>query len=746
MTTLTTLDAEYADLLRVGVSAIPAGDAATLASLAQGVDAGATTLSAATSAVTRLAINTTDVAVLSYQFFTGATPFQSGLDYLVSPTGADPTDLNSAYYQSFNLENRFIDFAVNLGKLGEGAQRFSAAYGGLSLSDTLVQAYTTIFGTAPDAAKVSSLLNDAVPDGLGGVETRAQYFAYYGGDGLNGIGTKAALVGWLLAQAAKEDVGTYAKAEDAFLADLAPDGLARFRVDLVQAYGPQPASAAGATITFSPDQSVSPTSADPTLRSTNNADAVTGTGGVNGGQSVATGDGNDALTIAGRVFGAVTMGGGSDVLTISGGLGNTALNGDPRTIPTPYYMGSVSLGGGQDTVFLSGGADGGTSITASGSNNVLHLGGTAGQSATSYTDYGGTVSGFQTIYYDAEVGLSGSPNGQAAGLQTLIVDIPTSVAGAEIGLVEVAGETVVLQNTAAELLLGGADPGGATVFLDHFQGAATTKTSTGQGFFTADGGAIIVHVPAPTGAPASADGTLTLHVSSASTAGLIYGYSTSQALGPDYFGPLPNLAITGAGSLTAQVSASFTNVDATGGGDFDLTYGEPAGGATVGEVFRFSNGIDTLNVAFGTATANTVTTGQAGRFVLGAAADTLVVTGPTLANLGVTAGQTVFSPPEIDGFKKGVDHLVLDAVTVTLTPGVQAYVGAATTLTQALINVSAHVAAGAGAVFEFGGDTYVYQQDATVGVNAGDGLIRLVGVTGLTTASGSGVGDIHVHG
>ena len=49
-------------------------------------------------------------------------------------------------------------------------------------------------------------------------------------------------------------------------------------------------------------------------------------------------------------------------------------------------------------------------------------------------------------------------------------------------------------------------------------------------------------------------------------------------------------------------------------------------------------------------------------------------------------------------------------------------------------------------MFEFGGDTYVYQQDATVGLNTGDGLIRLVGVTGLTTASGSGVGDIHVHG
>ena len=293
--------------------------------------------------------------MLSYEFFTGATPYQSGLDYLVSPTGSNTNSLNSAYYQSFNIENRFINFAVNLGKLGEGAQRFSTAYGALSLSDTLVQAYTTIFGSAPSTTQVSSLLNDMVPNGLGGTETRAQYFAYYGGDGLTGIGTKVALVGWLLAQAVKEDVGTYAKANDAFLADLAPDGLARFHVDLVQAYGPQTASGSGATINFSPGQSVSTTNADPALRSTNNADVITGTGGVNGGQSIATGDGNDTLTIAGQVQGTVTMGNGNDTLKITGGLYNTLVHGDPRQITTPYTA-SVKLGGGSDTVFLSGGA------------------------------------------------------------------------------------------------------------------------------------------------------------------------------------------------------------------------------------------------------------------------------------------------------------------------------------------------------------------------------------------------------
>ena len=743
MTTLTTLDAEYADLLRVRASNIPAADDATVNNLARNVDAGSLSLAAATTAVTRLAINTTDVAVLSYQFFTGATPYQGGLDYLVSPTGSNTNSLNSAYYQNFNIENRFINFAVNLGKLGEGAQRFSASYSALSLSDTLVKSYTTIFGSGPSAAQVSSLLNDMVPDGLGGTETRAQYFAYYGGDGLSGLGTKAALVGWLLAQAAKEDVGTYAKANDAFLADLAPDGLARFHVDLVQAYGPQTASSTGATITFSPDQSVSLTSATLGLRSTNSADVITGTGGVNGGQSVATGDGDDTLTIAGQVLGAVTMGNGNDALTITGGLYNTAVHGDPRTIPA-YYMGSVSLGAGNDTVFLSNGADGGTSLTASGLNNVLHLGGTSGQPISFGASYSGTISGFQTIYYDAPVGLSG----QVIGLQTLIVDVPVSAGAPVVSLFQNVGETVVLQNTAAALSIGAADPNGSTIFLDHYQGAPTTQASINSGFFSADGGFIRVLVQASGDSASSAPNVVTLHVSSDSTAGLIYGYSTGRVLGAggDYQ-PLRNLVITGEGSLTAQVSSDFSNVDATGGGDFTLSYTvstETAAGTAYTNLFRFSNGTDALNVTF--AAASAATQSVPSTFVFGLGTDTLNVVGPTLANLSTTSDQTVFKPSEIDGFKKGVDHLVLDAVTTTLTPSVQGFVGTATTLTQALVNVSSHVAATTGAVFEFGGDTYVYQQDAIVGLNTGDGLIRLVGVTGLTTAAGSAVGDIHVHG
>jgi serralysin len=163
------------------------------------------------------------VAVLSYEFFTGKTPTAAGMDYLVSPTGPNPNNLNSAYYQAFNIENRYINFAVNLGKYGEGATAFTANYGALSLFDATRKAYATIFGLIPTDDKIHAL-----------IDTRADYFASYGGDGAGGQGTKAAMVGWLMAEAVKADVGVYAKSADAMFADQATHNV--FGVDLIGVY------------------------------------------------------------------------------------------------------------------------------------------------------------------------------------------------------------------------------------------------------------------------------------------------------------------------------------------------------------------------------------------------------------------------------------------------------------------------------------------------------------------------------
>ncbi len=224
------IDQAWLNVLR----SAPAGsDALIEANLAADVAAGRVTQAQAFAQITAKALATTSVATLAYEFFTGSTPTKAGLDYLVSPSGGNANNLNSAYYQSFSVENRYINFAVNLGKLGEGAAKFSAAYGGGTLFDAVKTAYTTIFGQAPTDAKLHDILDQSFTLN-GATTTRAQYFAYYGGDGANGLGTKAAAVGWLLGEAAKADLGTYARSNEAFLTDLA-DG-AHTHVDLVGVY------------------------------------------------------------------------------------------------------------------------------------------------------------------------------------------------------------------------------------------------------------------------------------------------------------------------------------------------------------------------------------------------------------------------------------------------------------------------------------------------------------------------------
>ena len=214
------------------------GQAQGLATLAAQVDAGLVSLSRAITNIGHYADATTSVASLSYQFFTGKTPTSAGLDFLVY-SGTNPNDLNDPYYAKFNLENRYINFAVNLGKLGEGQPAFQTGYGALSLNDAVKKAYTEIFGAAPTDQKVIDILT---PD-------RVTYLTSFGLDGANGIGTKAAAVGFLMAEAVKADIGPYALANDKFMTDLA-DGVASYNVSLKTVYALQSEPEAPAQVSY----------------------------------------------------------------------------------------------------------------------------------------------------------------------------------------------------------------------------------------------------------------------------------------------------------------------------------------------------------------------------------------------------------------------------------------------------------------------------------------------------------------
>jgi hypothetical protein len=246
--TLTTLDAAFTAVLRVDPtsslattptisladgSSVPNPafqDAQTLPNLAGQVDAGLQTLTQTLNTIEHYGDTTTSVATIAYQFFTNATPSSGGYDYLVN-SAANPDNLNTAYYAKFNEENRYINFAVNLGKDGAGQVNFGSNYGSLSLPDAMTKAYTAIFGFTPAPGKIAALLSASV----GPNETRQDYFASYGGDGLGGIGTKAAAVGWLMAAAVEADLGVYAAANDQFLGLLA-GGTGIYNVNLLTTF------------------------------------------------------------------------------------------------------------------------------------------------------------------------------------------------------------------------------------------------------------------------------------------------------------------------------------------------------------------------------------------------------------------------------------------------------------------------------------------------------------------------------
>lgn len=181
------------------------------------------------AAIIKAAVGATSVATAVYAFFTGATPNEGGMAYLLDPNGSNPNNLNSAGFQALSIDQRYINLSVSLGG-SSAAASFQGEFAGLSLTDAYLQAYNTIFGT-PTTAGAAALALAGTVVSAGTAESRSDYFTQVGGG--SDLGAKAALVGWLISSAIQSDTGVLARANDAFLQDLALDP--HFGVDLVGA-------------------------------------------------------------------------------------------------------------------------------------------------------------------------------------------------------------------------------------------------------------------------------------------------------------------------------------------------------------------------------------------------------------------------------------------------------------------------------------------------------------------------------
>lgn len=196
-----------------------------LTKLLEGYSAGTVTQAQVQAAIVEYAEDTSMVALQAYQFFTGKTPSKLGMSYLIDSPD-NPHDLTDPYFALFNVGNRFINFAVNLGRFGEGHDAFAQAYGALSFEAAVAKAYESIIGRT--AAQADGVNVDAAIQYL---VSQKDYFMAVGKDD---VGGKAAMVGFVMYVGVDFSVGKYYDATVDYLGGMFA-GKASNNIDLMGA-------------------------------------------------------------------------------------------------------------------------------------------------------------------------------------------------------------------------------------------------------------------------------------------------------------------------------------------------------------------------------------------------------------------------------------------------------------------------------------------------------------------------------
>jgi hypothetical protein len=174
--------------------------------------------------------------------------------------------------------------------------------------------------------------------------------------------------------------------------------------------------------------------------------------------------------------------------------------------------------------------------------------------------------------------------------------------------------------------------------------------------------------------------------------------------------------------LAETPHGSEANVVVNGGSGNDaLTVTGTAQYATISgvEQITLSPNADNLGITLSTEQYNSTIRLSGGNDTIGI--------GP-MANLYLNSDGSIATYATVVDFAKGADVFNFSGGGVPSSVIVENQ----SSLAAALADVSSTTPAGKFAVFEYAGDTYVYQQDSTASVNTGDGLVKLAGVTGLT--------------
>lgn len=291
---------------------------------------------------------------------------------------------------------------------------------------------------------------------------------------------------------------------------------------------------------------------------------------------------------------------------------------------------------------------------------------------------------------------------------------------------------------------------------------------------------LTVNVTAPTAAGTTdANKVFTLGVSdlaaltsidaSASTAGLSVGTSAAPlelaalskittGTGADtlYVNTAANTDTVTAAALTIETGAgkdSITSIVKSGALTINSGAGDDAVNVTTGSAALTVNagaGNDTVTLQGAAAAANT-TAAHTASITLGEGSDTLVVA--SLANLDGKFTYAAGNATEISAANAAINADLIkvtdfsasqDVLNINALTGYQALSGTnvelnaitnAGSLAEALTLVAGNIGASSSTTFQFGGNTYVYANDATATVGSGDGLVELTGFTGTLAGS-----------
>jgi len=279
--------------------------------------------------------------------------------------------------------------------------------------------------------------------------------------------------------------------------------------------------------------------------------------------------------------------------------------------------------------------------------------------------------------------------------------------------------TVAAGTTATAVALDGVKSGSAVEFLETTANNLSTVTVSGS----------VITVPATTGTtPTAASNTLTLTATAADVDVLNVSLTSNTTVTMSTFNDLTSFNAAGStGNLTVDLGTPDELTTATFGSGNDtvtlVTTGLQGDALTI----NLGAGNDVLNLNAG---INSDAAGTAVTITMGAGSDTLNITGLTNMS-GASATAIAADMVTVTDFVAASDVLNVSALgpREVLVNTELANISAATDFAAALALVASYTATGSYAVFNFGSDAYIFNNDATAALGAGDGLVKVVGLS-----------------